>query len=206
MAEAIVVADGSFPVHDIPLGYLSKARMVVCCDGSTASLVNYGIEPDAIVGDMDSLSDFLRERFADRIHADGNQETNDLTKAVLWCRKSGYDDVIIIGASGKREDHSIGNISLLAEYSKEGSVKMITDSGVFIPFPKSCTIESEPGQQVSIFSINPQVDITSKGLLYKLVKRRLTNWWEGTLNEATGNQIELDFSGGPVIIFFKFME
>jgi thiamine pyrophosphokinase len=206
MSEAIIVADGSFPVHRVPLEILGKAKVIVCCDGSAENLVGYGLVPDAIVGDMDSLCDDLQNRFADRIFIDSNQETNDLTKTVTWCHESGYDDLVIIGAGGKREDHTIGNISLLAEYAKIVRVKMVTDSGVFMPFHENCRIDSLKGQQVSIFSISPSTEITSSGLLYPLAGRKLLNWWEGTLNEATGNLIELEFTGGPVLVFLKFME
>jgi thiamine pyrophosphokinase len=204
MSNAVIVADGSFPIHPIPLGILDKAEVIVCCDGSAENLVRYGLVPDAIVGDMDSLSNDLKERFADRIYVDNGQETNDLTKTVMWCHESGYDDLVVIGAGGKREDHMIGNISLLVEYAKILKIKMVTDSGIFLPFVTSCRIESLKGQQVSVFSICPGTEITSTGLLYPLAKRKLNNWWEGTLNEATGDLIELEFTGGPVLVFLKF--
>jgi thiamine pyrophosphokinase len=205
MSRTVIVADGSFPVHPIPLSILDKAEVIVCCDGSAENLVRYGLVPDAIVGDMDSLSNDLKDRFADRIYVDDGQETNDLTKTVLWCHESGYDDLVIIGAGGKREDHTIGNISLLVEYAKTVKVKMITDSGMLLPFLTSCRIESLKGQQVSVFSICPATEITSSGLLYPLTGRKLNNWWEGTLNEATGDSIELKFTGGPVLVFLKFI-
>lgn len=206
MPATVVVADGSFPEHHIPLEILNKAEVIICCDGSAENLVEYGLIPDAIVGDLDSLSDILKNRFADRIYQDNDQETNDLTKAVIWCSESGYHDIDIIGAGGKREDHTIGNISLLAEYAKIVKVRMVTDTGIFMPFLKSCKIETYRGQQVSIFSISPSTEITSKGLLYPLINRKLSNWWEGTLNEAAGDSVELNFSGGPVLVFLKFTE
>jgi thiamine pyrophosphokinase len=205
MSKTVIVADGSFPVHPIPLEILDRAEVIVCCDGGAENLVGYGLKPDAIIGDMDSLSDVLKDMFADRIYVDSNQETNDLTKAVLWCCESGYTDLDIIGAVGKRDDHTIGNISLLAEYAKIVKVRMVTDTGVFMPFQSSCKVESSKGQQVSIFSISPATEITSSGLLYPLTNRKLNNWWEGTLNEATGNSIELEFSGGSVLVFLKFI-
>jgi thiamine pyrophosphokinase len=206
MSNAVIVADGAFPVHKVPLRYLESADVIVCCDGSSESLINSGKIPDAIVGDMDSLSDELRNRFSDRIYVEDNQETNDLTKAVEWCHASGYDDITILGATGKREDHTIGNISLLAEYSRFVVVKMVTDTGIFLPFHMSCKIETNPGYQVSIFSINPETEITSSGLRYPLIRRKLKNWWEATLNEAIGNIVELKFEGGPVLVFCKFSE
>ena len=79
----VIVADGTFPQHNIPLEYLKNAKRIVCCDGSTQNLILSGIQPDAIVGDLDSLNDELANRFADRIYLDESQETNDLTKAVI---------------------------------------------------------------------------------------------------------------------------
>jgi thiamine pyrophosphokinase len=204
--NTVIIADGEFPSHRIPLEYLGNAEKIICCDGSTANLVNAGFVPDAIVGDMDSLGVELASRFSDRIFADNNQDTNDLTKAVMWCRESGYTDIVILGATGKREDHTIGNISLLAEYSKFISVRMVTDTGIFIPFQETCRIESIKGQQVSIFSFNQETEITSAGLKYPLSKRRLKNWWEATLNEASGEFLELTINGGPVVVFLKFTE
>lgn len=203
MSHAVVVADGTFPVHSAPLGYLDKADVIVCCDGSVENMLSSGRIPDAIVGDMDSISDVLRNRFSDRIFFEDNQDTNDLTKAVRWCHASGYNNVTILGATGKREDHTIGNISLLAEYSKFMNVKMVTDTGVILPFHKSCRLETFPGQQVSIFSIDPETVITSAGLKYPLKRKKLRNWWEATLNEAIGTTVELRFKGGPVLVFLN---
>jgi thiamine pyrophosphokinase len=101
---------------------------------------------------------------------------NDLTKAIRWCSERGFKDIAIVGATGKREDHTIGNISLLAEYAREVNVIMVTDTGVFTPILKSSTISSFSGQQVSIFSIDYKTEITSSGLKYKLEKMRLNNW------------------------------
>jgi thiamine pyrophosphokinase len=202
-AYTVIVADGSFPQHGIPLGYLKNAKQIVCCDGSTQSLLLFGIEPDAIVGDLDSLSNELANRFADRIYQDENQETNDLTKAVMWCIETGYRDIVIVGGTGKREDHTIGNISLLADYIGNVNAIMVTDTGIFRPLLKSSEIMSFPGQQVSVFSIDPETEVTSHGLKYPLNQTKLTNWWFATLNESLGESFSLDFSG-RLIVYLKF--
>ena len=198
-----IVADGTFPQHEVPLNYLKNAKRVVCCDGSASSLVLAGLEPDAIVGDMDSLSEELAIRYADRIFMDESQDTNDLTKVVEWCRGNSYRDIVIVGATGKREDHTLGNISLLTEYSKDMNVIMVTDTGILRSFFTDAKIESFPGQQVSIFSIDPETEVTSNGLKYPLTKTKITNWWFATLNEALGDSFSLEFSG-RLIVFQKF--
>lgn len=203
-SKTIILADGSFPSHEVPLDYLENAERIICCDGSAENLVTSGRIPEAIVGDLDSLSANITERFSDRLFIDVNQETNDLTKAVKWCADRGYKDIAIIGATGKREDHTLGNISLLAEYATYVNVIMVTDTGVLYPFLESCKVFSFPGQQVSIFSVNPETEITSSGLKYKLNKLKLHNWWRATLNEALANSFELSFTGGPIIVYLKF--
>lgn len=205
-SSAVILADGSFPVHQIPLSFLRDAEHVICCDGSAESLFLAGLEPEAIVGDLDSLVPGVAARFADRLFKVTEQDTNDLTKAVRWCIKNGYKEITILGATGKREDHTIANISLLAEYAREIKVVMITDAGTFMPLLKSSTIECYPGQLVSIFSINPETEVTSGGLKYQLQNLKLHNWWRATLNEATGDSFELSFRGGPLIVYLKFRD
>lgn len=119
--KVIIVADGAFPTHAEPLRLLREAGFVVCCDGAAASLTGYGIEPGIIIGDLDSLTNELAERYSDRLLPDPDQETNDLTKAVYWCIRHKATDLTILGATGKREDHTLGNISLLASYGKLNS-------------------------------------------------------------------------------------
>ena len=203
-AKTIILADGVFPEHEIALGYLRNAGRIICCDGSADQLVKSGFIPYAIVGDLDSVSVEVAKTYSDRLFRDSDQETNDLTKAVRWCIGKHYNDLVILGATGKREDHTIGNISLLLEYAREVEVIMVTDTGIIRPFLKSCTLSSVPGQQVSVFSVDPEIEITSRGLVYPLVRKKLRNWWEATLNEASGNRVELEFEGGGVIVFMEF--
>jgi thiamine pyrophosphokinase len=202
--NTVIIADGTFPTHEIPLGYIRNAERIICCDGSARNAIEAGFEPAAIAGDMDSLDSELLDKYADRIYPDKNQETNDLTKAVVWCRNNGFRDIAIVGATGKREDHTIGNISLLADYCTDTNVIMISDTGIFRPFLKSSLINSFPGQQVSVFSIDPETEITSHRLLYPLMRTKLKNWWSGTLNEATSESFSIEFSRGRVIVYLKF--
>jgi thiamine pyrophosphokinase len=202
--KTVILADGVFPEHEIPLKVLGKSDLIVCCDGAVEKLVSHGFEPGVIAGDLDSLNEVLRERYKNILFQDSDQETNDLTKAVNWCISRGKTELIILGATGLREDHTLGNISLLAEYCKRAKVSMITDHGVFEAFTGPVTLGSWPGQQISIFSADSLSAVTSEGLLYPLNKLILSNWWRGTLNEAIGKEFTLDFSGGPLIVFRRF--
>lgn len=162
------------------------------------------MEPTFIVGDLDSVSENTKNAFANRIVLNTNQETNDQTKAVEFVLNRGAKSVIILGATGKREDHTIGNISLLLDYAEKLEVLSISNSGIFRPVLQSQTLPSFKGQQVSIFSLGNPAAITSKNLKYPLKNTILNSWWMGTLNECLDESFSLEFEKGKLIVFQKF--
>lgn len=185
--KCVIVANGLFPSGPQALELLYAAEFVIACDGAVVTLEQHRI-PDRIVGDLDSLSEQVKSRYTDRLVQIQEQETNDLSKAVQYARERGFREVLILGATGLREDHTLGNISLLMEYvSYFDRVEMLSDFGLFTPLECTTTLESYPGQQVSLFSVYPHAAISVTGLRYPIEKRRLFFWWEATLNEALGD-------------------
>ncbi|MCU0458643.1 MAG: thiamine diphosphokinase [Bacteroidales bacterium] len=201
--KTVILANGTYPAHQVPLAALHSADLVVCCDGAAEKLVAHGLEPGIIIGDLDSVSPVLKRKYKKILIRDSDQETNDLTKAVNWCVAAGIREVAILGATGIREDHTLGNISLLADYSEKIDAVILTDTGSFRVYSQSVTIASGPGQQVSLFSIDPSLKVTSKGLKYPLDNLILHSWWRGTLNEASGDHFSLDFESGQLFVFLK---
>ena len=114
--DALILANGDYPSASFPLRMLEEAPYVVCCDGGANEYIARGYLPDVIIGDGDSLSEANRLQYASLIHHNPDQETNDQTKAVQFLLAQGKRKIAIVGATGKREDHTIGNISLLMEY------------------------------------------------------------------------------------------
>lgn len=202
--NCVVIANGRFPSTPLPLKLLQKASVLIACDGAVKTLHEMEILPTAIVGDLDSIPDYLQQLYADRIHKVEDQEINDLTKAVRFAHSSGQEKVLILGATGLREDHTLGNISLLMDYaSLFKQIEMLSDYGLFTPLLKTSTLESEPGQQVSIFSMQPEGEITTEGLLWPIQNRKLTAWWQGSLNEAIQDTFTLTLSNQARVIVYR---
>lgn len=194
--ETIILADGDFPSVPLALEWLAKCPCVVCCDGAANTYIRLGRLPYAIVGDGDSLSFEIRERFSSLIYSEPEQETNDLSKAFRFCVSRGKTDITIMGATGKREDHTIGNVSLLVDYMESAEVKMVTDFGIFLPIKEDSLFESFPGQQVSIFNMECTT-LSAEGLVYPL--SAFTNWWQGTLNEAVADHFVIHTDGKALV-------
>ncbi|WP_394700429.1 thiamine diphosphokinase [uncultured Bacteroides sp.] len=195
--ETLILANGEYPTHPTPVALLNQAAYVVCCDGAADAYILRGQIPDIIIGDGDSISAKNKKRFQHILHTSPDQETNDQTKAVNYCLENERKELVIVGATGKREDHTLGNISLLMDYMAAGAnVQMATDYGVFTPACGDATFHCYPGEQVSIINFGAS-GLKGDGLVYPLSD--FTNWWQGTLNEAVGNTLTIHAKGKYLI-------
>ena len=147
----VILANGAPPTHPVPLRLFREADRLIACDGAWRKVLDLGRTPDAVVGDGDSLGADGREALAQRgipFIGEEEQETNDLCKAFRHAVATGAegDAVVILGATGRREDHALGNIFHLLDFAAEvprnggeGAdrlpvrVSMVTDSGTFEP-------------------------------------------------------------------------
>ena len=199
--EAVILANGDYPSNKKPLQILKEAPFVACCDGGANEYIAKGHLPDIIIGDGDSLSEENRLKHASLLHHIPDQETNDQTKAVQYLLAKGIRNIAIVGATGKREDHTIGNVSLLMEYMRMGAVvRSYTDYGVFIPCKDTCTFNCNTGQQVSIFNFTAK-NLQSEGLAYPIYD--FTSWWQGTLNQCTGTSFTIE-AKGEYLVFLNY--
>lgn len=183
--DAVILANGDYPTHPIPAGVLQRAPYICCCDGAAMQLAAHGLQPDAIVGDGDSLSNEQKNLFQHILHLESEQDDNDLTKATRHCKALGFNTIAYLGATGKREDHTLGNISLMARYMDEMGINatLFTDYGWFTSAKGDAQYKSFEGQQVSIFNLTC-TKIEAEGLKWQPYAYR--QWWQGTLNEAMG--------------------
>ena len=201
--KVVILANGLFPKAQQGLDLLKAADQLICCDGAADKLIAKGMSPHVIVGDMDSVSGEVREQYASIIIHSDDQESNDLTKAVHYCIDKGYLSVSILGATGMREDHTLGNISLMLEYYPRIEVQIISDYGIFFLVRSGEQVRSFVGEKISFFSIDNRVSVSSTGLLYQLNDVRLANWYRATLNEATADQFTLNFESNLPLIVYK---
>ena len=213
----VILANGAPPTHPVPLRLFREADRLIACDGAWRKALDLGRTPDAVVGDGDSLGADGREALAQRgipFIGEEEQETNDLCKAFRHAVATGAegDAVVILGATGRREDHALGNIFHLLDFAaaapREGGadrlparVSMVTDFGTFEPvLPPGGTWTAAAGRSVSVFAPVPGTRMTSEGLEWPLEGVALDALWRGTLNRTTGDTFTLRTTH-PVLLY-----
>ena len=110
--------------RSLPKAWLKQlaknASLLVCADGGADRALAAGVQPDVIIGDLDSVSAQTRERCAKAqwVFVD-NQDNTDLEKALTWLLKQHCRDCILVGFDGNRMDFTVGNLLACAKYAKK---------------------------------------------------------------------------------------
>ena len=208
MPSIVILCDGEFPRKAYPLYLLDQADAVVCCDGAVLKYLRYtrrrfGEErlPEAVVGDMDTLPKTWQERLSKLIVHESEQDDNDQTKAMRYVlgRHPDVTEIHILGATGRREDHTLGNLGLLMEYTRmfdlrKVRLEAVSDYSTAFPLTDSCELHVGKGRRVSLFSPDNTLTIRSEGLQWPTDGVVFDNWWPATLNRAVDDVVKLTFS------------
>jgi thiamine pyrophosphokinase len=206
----VILCDGTFPKTEYPRYLMMMADFIICCDGALVKFLRnskaiFGEErlPDLVIGDMDTLSAAMQKKYRDIIVKEEEQEHNDQTKAVRWAVNNIADleHIYILGSTGGRPEHTIGNAGLLMEYTRmfslderEITVEAVSDYGTMFPVTDSISLDCGEGRQISIFSPDSSLKIRSEGLQWPTDDVVFDNWWKATLNRASQDTVTLTFS------------
>jgi len=200
----IILANGQFPSHSIPLNILDSAGTVICTDGSADTLLKLGAEPHVTIGDLDSTN-LDKQSFKGLWVEVPDQSKTDLHKALDWCIVNELHEVVILGAMGLREDHSLGNLHILAEFSEKMNIHFVTDHAMIFYVKGHKTFPSKKGQQISITAIEEVSSITTKCLKFALNNELFPPACNGISNEAEGDEFSI-ITSHPIWLFINHLE
>ena len=152
----------------------------------------------------------MLKKWADRILRIEEQDDNDLAKAmqVLLEKRPEEKEIHILGATGRSEAHSLGNLGWLMEWEMRHdfqargiAVDMVSDYGTAFAVSADIELEVGEGRKVSFFTSDPTLRLHSEGLHWPLDSVVLDAWWKGSLNRADADTVSVKFSHrSPLLI------
>ncbi|WP_349673385.1 thiamine diphosphokinase [Lacrimispora sp.] len=183
---------------------------IIAVDGGLAALSQLNLKPDAVVGDFDTVEEsvlsqyqsFLSEITWD-IHKPEKDET-DTELAISTAMKLGCKKIVLLGATGGRLDHFMGNLHLLYFCLKQGVDASIVDPKNWITvLDKGRVFEAEKmrGTYISFLPLSMEVKgITLTGFKYPLTKKDISIGTSLCIsNELTGESGSIEFDSGVLI-------
>ena len=173
---------------------LALAPAVVAADSGADIALENGIEPLAVIGDLDSLSAAARGRLGDRLHPVAEQDSTDFEKCLL---RLSAPFVIGVGFGGPRLDHALAALGVLVRRIGPPTV-LICGDDVVLACPPQLSTPLAPGTRLSLFPMGP-ARVESQGLRWPTTGLDLAPAGRiGTSNEVTG-PVRLGVNG-PVLL------
>jgi len=119
MKRIIIFANGELPDPNKARLLLHADDYLICADGGTRHAVTLAVQPDLIIGDMDSLEkgqleELQKSGVSIELYPRDKNET-DLELAINRAIELKPTQIIIIAALGGRLDQTLANITLLSD-------------------------------------------------------------------------------------------
>ncbi len=203
--RAVVLCDGPPPEDDVLRYWLNGAEIFVCTDAAGHPYDHLPRIPDVVIGDFDSLSGrILAGRGGPRYLQVDDQFTTDSEKALLFLHENGVEEVILLGATGWRLDHTLFNCHLMERFA--GKLR------VCIAGHHADTVRLGTGSQVSWhiptgtkFSImplaGPVTAVTIEGAMFPILGETIEPGGPATIsNRVTMSPLLISVGTGSLLV------
>lgn len=172
--SAVIIASGS----DIEKHIFEKENInvefVICADGGLEKAEKLNLIPNIVVGDLDSVSPDVLKHYLNKnlelIKYPEEKDFTDMEIAIEYAVSKNYNDIILVGATGSRLDHTVGNILLLEKYFLNGiKIKILDNNNVVQIIGSKLQIKHKQNSYVSIIPVTEIIEgVTLKGFKYPL--------------------------------------
>jgi thiamine pyrophosphokinase len=171
---AVVFLDGEYGDPSWYRGLAARADILLAADGGAAFLARHGIEPQAVVGDFDSLDEGIAAALADNgvefIRHPVRKDVTDGELAVNEAVRRGAGEVLLAGATGAL-DHTLGHLAILRRLAARGIAARLVAPDLAVAVlaaPADVVLAAPAGVRVSLAPAGGDATVTLSGLEYPL--------------------------------------
>lgn len=212
MKKCLIIANGKPPAKSVVMSFIKNGySTIICADGGANSAKKIGVTPNFIVGDLDSISESTLKYFRGKskiIKYKGQNDT-DVEKSLKFAINKKFNEVILLGVTGDRLDHTICNLGIVLKFFDKIRISLVSEKSFLIPINRTTYFKSRVGETISLYAFDNKTKITTTGLKYKLINTALPfGVKESTSNVAIQNNIKIKVTGGIVFVIrdYNFMK
>lgn len=177
-------------------------------DRGVAFLRKHAVMPDLIVGDFDSLDEAVLEYFEGKVPIRSFLPEKDYTDTEIGVRAAielGASEIVILGATGSRVDHVLGNIQTLMvalEHNVDAYILDAHNRIRLVSKEKKLKKEHMFGDYVSLLPLTTTVTgLSLRGFKYPLEQAVMTSSNSlGISNELVEEEAEISMEKGVLIM------
>ncbi|WP_142414455.1 thiamine diphosphokinase [Hathewaya massiliensis] len=205
--KGIIISGGKAPSLELLSTYLKDKYLIIASDSGANVTLKYKLEPNLIVGDLDSISKeayhYYRGRNFKFVEFNPEKDFTDTELAIEEAIRLGADEILLFGCTGTRIDHVLANLGLLVDYHEKGiNIKLIDDNNEIFATKKSIYLKGNKGETFSLQAFRENVrKLTIKNAKYELFNYDLKAGSPLTVsNEFSDEDVYIDFESGILLI------
>ena len=204
MKKCIILANGKPPKKSLITFIQNKDyNKLICADGGANAALKMNLIPDIIIGDLDSISKKALKEFksVSKIIRLKRQNDTDVEKCLKYAISKKCDEVLLLGATGNRLDHTFCNLGIVLKFFPKIKISIVAENSFLTAFKGKTILKTHPGETISIYGIDSKTRIASEGLNYKLKNVALPfGKRESTSNIALSKEVKLKINNGIVFV------
>lgn len=181
----LVLLGGEIPDPLLVRRAARLCRGILCADGGLRHALGLRLQPDFVVGDMDSLPRPLPRLKKAVFCCDFDQDRSDFEKALGLAGELGCRRVYVAGALGGRTDHALINLALIERLSPSLEIVLLDSRTARLLGPGTYRFTLARGAIFSLLAV-PRARVSLSGAKYKLAKAVLEPGSRGLSNQAKG--------------------
>ena len=200
--SVLIIANGDPPGDDILHELLSKSDIIIAADGGSNLCYQKKIDPDFIIGDLDSIDPFVLAHYGScEIINIADQDHHDLDKALRFTKTLNPEIIRVTAVFGKRFDHSLANLLLLQSSYQELPLEFYDRQGRLSMISGDYVLDQPVGQIVSLFSFLPVTGLSLTGFRYTLDDMDYPNGFTGLSNIITQQKATIRIKEGYLFLY-----
>jgi len=187
----------------------AAAEPLFAADGGANHLGRIGLRPAAVVGDLDSITPGIRAWLGEeRMVHRPDQDRTDLDKALVYALDElGLERLTILGATGGRLDHAVGNLGLLAGRALGDRLRFLDADHEVVAVRGEAVLAAAARETWSFFTFDPAVRVSLDGVKWPVTDVALDLAGKPSIsNEAVSKSVTVRSTGGPVVVMRWFDE
>jgi thiamine pyrophosphokinase len=197
-----VLAGGDID-RDVLRLWTDTADCIIAADAGADILNEAGIEPQLIIGDMDSVSPHVLESIPNQLRI-SDQDTTDCDKLLAQVQKEGHAAVTLAGIEGDRPDHVLAILHSAARSSLDVRLAYRRGVGWIVDAGHSRRIQTRPGRRASLLAIEPCHGVYLSGVMWPLENARLSLLGGTSISNRTeAEDISVTVTEGAALLFLE---
>ncbi len=165
MTRYLIIANGTIRDYDFSKKIAEEADFIICADGGAKHLIRMGIMPDLVIGDLDSIQERDRAFFLGRgvefRKFPARKDETDTELAVETAIAEGPDEIVLLGTSGTRLDHTLASAFLLKKILDAGiEGRMVDEHNTLHLIDRRIDLSGKIGDNLSIIPLS----LTAEGI------------------------------------------